>query len=108
MVHLQRPGYLDVWLFSGDSHYFWDLNGTQINSSLNNRLAAGTWTLTVRNAQGLTSGPYTLTIQSSGLGATPVPSGGLGATPLSSTPSSGLGATRLPLGGPREGSERLR
>ena len=63
MIHLQRSGYADVWLFNGDGHYFWDYNGTQINASLDGRAAAGTWTLTVRNASGAVSGPYTLTIQ---------------------------------------------
>jgi hypothetical protein len=63
MVHLQRSGYGDVWLYNGDGHYFWDGNGTQINASLDGRVAAGTWTVTVRNASGGSSSPYTLTIQ---------------------------------------------
>jgi hypothetical protein len=89
MVHLQRLGYTDVWLSENDGHYFWDYNGTQINTSLDGRAAAGTWTLTVRNASGSVSSPYTLTVQNSSA------SSGLSATPLSSTQSSGLSATRV-------------
>jgi hypothetical protein len=63
IIQLQRSGYGDVWLYNGDGHYFWDYNGTQINASLDSRVAAGTWTLTVRNSSGGVSSPYTLTIQ---------------------------------------------
>jgi hypothetical protein len=61
-VQLQRPGYADVWLYKGDGHYYWDDNGAQINASLDNRAAAGTWSVTVRNAQAWPSNPKTFTI----------------------------------------------
>ncbi len=63
-IRLQRSGYTDVWLYNGDGHYFWDYNGTQINASLDNRAAAGTWSLTVQNASNATSNPYSINIQS--------------------------------------------
>jgi hypothetical protein len=63
MVQFQRAGYGDVWLYNGDGHYFWDGNGTQINASLDSRVASGTWNVTVRTSSGGVSSPYTLTIQ---------------------------------------------
>jgi hypothetical protein len=63
MVQLQRPGYGDVWLYNGDGHYFWDYNGTQINASLDSRVASGTWSVIVRNSSGAVSNSYSLTVQ---------------------------------------------
>jgi len=63
MVQFQRAGYGDVWLYNGDGHYFWDGNGTQINASLDSRVASGTWNVTVRTSSGGVSSPYILTIQ---------------------------------------------
>ena len=62
-VQLQRPGYADVWLSEHDGHYFWDGSETQIVSSLDGRVAAGTWSATVHAASGGVSNPYSMTIQ---------------------------------------------
>jgi hypothetical protein len=63
IVRFQRAGYSDIWLYNGDGHYFWDYNGTQINASLDGRVASGIWNVIVRNASGWESAPYSLTIQ---------------------------------------------
>ncbi|HSR11429.1 MAG TPA: hypothetical protein VLS90_08265 [Thermodesulfobacteriota bacterium] len=61
-VRLQRAGYADVNLFSGDGHYFWDGNGRQINASLDKRVVAGPWSVTVKTASGAVSAPVMLTV----------------------------------------------
>ena len=69
IVHFQRAGYSDIWLYNGDGHYFWDYNGTQINASLDGRVASGTWNVIVRNASGWESAAYSLTIQNNAAGS---------------------------------------
>jgi hypothetical protein len=69
-------GYGDVWMYQGDGHYYWDYATNQINASVDNRLAAGWWLLTVRNASGAASAGFniyinqsqTLTVYKSGFG----------------------------------------
>jgi hypothetical protein len=60
-------GYADVWMYQGDGHYYWDYASGQINASLDGRLAAGWWMLTVRNASGVASAGFNVYIN------TPVP-----------------------------------
>jgi len=62
-LQFTRPGYDDVWWYDGCGYGFWDLSYWQINAQVAGRLAAGTWTLYVRN--GYSSNPsaeFTVTI----------------------------------------------
>ena len=42
---------------------FWDLSSTQINAALGDRVAAGQWTVSVKNACGVTSAAFAVTVQ---------------------------------------------
>lgn len=43
--------------------YFWDLSGNQINAAVTSRLFPGQWTVTVKNACGVTSAAFPISIQ---------------------------------------------
>jgi hypothetical protein len=43
--------------------YFWDLSAIQINAALGGRVAAGQWTVSVKNACGVTSAGFAITVQ---------------------------------------------
>jgi 2',3'-cyclic-nucleotide 2'-phosphodiesterase (5'-nucleotidase family) len=43
--------------------YYWDLAGNQINAAITNRLNPGQWTVSVRNACGVSSAPFSVLLQ---------------------------------------------
>lgn len=52
-----------ITLNASSGSYFWDLSPNQINATMAGRIAAGQWTLSVKNACGATSAGLAVTIQ---------------------------------------------
>jgi hypothetical protein len=52
-----------ITLNATSGSYFWDLSPNQINATIAGRIAAGQWTVSVRNACGATSPGFAVTLQ---------------------------------------------